>query len=886
MSRTISLRVLSVLLLTAFGILALDAPALSAQVIYTVTSTGDANDANTGDGVCDDGGGECTLRAAIEQANATGADGIHFAITGAGPHIIAVGSSLPEITDPVVIDGYTQSGASPNSNPPTLGSNAIIMIEIEVSGSLFGLDISAGSSTVRGLAIHGPTQRAIRLLTAGENVIEGNFIGTNAAGDAAPPAPSGFRGVEVDSPNNTIGGTTAAARNVIVAPGTGVLIQSGATGTAVQGNLLGTNAAGDAGLGVSLSLGVNVLGENTTIGGTAAGAGNVISNHVTGVNIVVDGAVVQGNLIGTNVSGTAAIRTNGTGISVNGSATGTIIGGTTPAARNIVSGGSRGIRVFESTVSNTTIQGNYIGLDITGTTTIGNSSDGIALSSGSSLTTIGGTAPGAGNVISGSGDPAIRIGDSHSNTVQGNLIGTDASGEVALGNDFEGVYLDNNSSNNLIGGTEAGAGNTVVSSTGIGVAVVTGTGNAILGNSIYGSGSPGIDLGYDDVTANDAGDGDTGGNNLQNFPELSLAITGSAEIEGTFNSAANSTFRLEFFSNDGCSTFGFGEGQRYLGFTEVTTDGSGNASFSASLDGPASPGDAVTATATDASNNTSEFSQCVTGVGYDVSASASAGTVIRGDDASYDVTVTAVAGTLDRDVTLSCDGLPAGASCTFTPTTVQPGATSAMSSLVVSTTNPGTPTGSNGFDVVGTVGAVERTAAATVTVTDFTVAATPDNVTVTAGQSAGYTVTVSPDGPSFAGTVALSCSGLPAGASCTFAPAEVTPGADAVTSMLTLSTAAVTSDAGPVFTGLRPHLPAGRWGLVVTLAALILAAVLRTAGRRPHPARVVAGVLVFLALAAVACGGDPNGPPPSVTFTVTGTSGALIRSTTATVTVQ
>ena len=113
------------------------------------------------------------------------------------------------------------------------------------------------------------------------------------------------------------------------------------------------------------------------------------------------------------------------------------------------------------------------------------------------------------------------------------------------------------------------------------------------------------------MTPNDAGDGDAGANNLQNFPVLTSATSGSTTIEGTLNSASNTQFRLEFFANTACDPSGFGEGETFLGSTDVTTDGSGNASFTVTFPATVPVGQFITSTATDPDNNTSEFSQCI-----------------------------------------------------------------------------------------------------------------------------------------------------------------------------------------------------------------------------------------------------------------------------------
>ena len=163
---------------------------------FTVNSTVDTVDANAGNGVCETSTpGECTLRAAIMEANANfGLDNIAFTIPTTGALTIQPLSALPTITDPVVIDGYTQPGASPNTNGPGLGSNAVLMIELD--GSLAGVDvnglhITAGSSTVRGLVINRFSRSGILLDSSGDNVIAGNFLGTDVTGTAVTEVVTG-----------------------------------------------------------------------------------------------------------------------------------------------------------------------------------------------------------------------------------------------------------------------------------------------------------------------------------------------------------------------------------------------------------------------------------------------------------------------------------------------------------------------------------------------------------------------------------------------------------------------------------------------------------------------------------------------------------------------
>jgi hypothetical protein len=375
--------------------------------------------------------GAGSLRQAILDANATaGTQTITFNIPGAGVRTISPTSALPDITDRVVVDGYTQPGF-----------NGLPLVELNGAGAgavIAGLNINAGGSTVQGLIINNFNGHGIRLGTAGGNIIRGNFIGTNAAGDAAQS--NSGHGVFIDNtPNNTIGGT-------------------------------------------------------------AAGDGNVVSGN-----------------------------------------------------------GGQGIR------------------------------------------------------IDGSG--------ATSNTVAGNLIGTDATDIAALGNAGDGVRVEN-SSGNTIGGIAVGS-NSIAFNGQDGVNINAGAGNSVLGNSIHDNGTTaqhlGIDLSPDGVNANDAGDADTGANNLQNFPVLTSAVlnSGQLHIAGTLNSTANTTFRVEFFGAGLCDASGSGEGRSFLGSASVTTNASGNASFSMDFAGTdVSLGDSVTVTATNMSaGDTSEFSGCFGVVG-------------------------------------------------------------------------------------------------------------------------------------------------------------------------------------------------------------------------------------------------------------------------------
>ncbi len=333
--------------------------------------------------------------------------------------------------------------------------------------------------------------------------------------------------------------------------------------------------------------------------------------------------VIECNYIGTDVTGTQARAGHGGGISLSSDSN--QIGGLLPNQRNLVAGHDEfssavGIRLDGSA---NVVQGNVIGTSANGLSPLGNSI-GIGINGHNNL--VGGTEQDVGvcnrscNLVSGNAVSGISIGGNH-NIVQGNFIGTDPAGGLNLGNGA-GVIIAGilaNPLGNQVGGSHAGAGNRIAFNGTQGVRIIAHSAatqawnNAVLGNLIFSNGALGLDLCPAQtcgVTANDPGDADTGPNTLQNFPVLTAAtLTGTLAVTGTLNSTAATTFRIEFFANDALDPSGHGEGQRYLGFVSVTTDGSGNAAIAAAL--PATGvaiGNFITATATDAAGNTSEFS--------------------------------------------------------------------------------------------------------------------------------------------------------------------------------------------------------------------------------------------------------------------------------------
>lgn len=666
--------------------------------------------------------GPDSFRQAILDANATpGPDSIAFNIPGPGVHTITPLSALPILTDSVIIDGYTQPGSSVNTlgiGPGTPGhengdgTNAVLTIELD--GSQLGptgrgLTLETTACTIRGLVINDFGAYGIWApWNQGGHTIAVNFIGTDATGTSAQPNAFGplfpesntfAAAVVIMSGGNTIGGTAVADRNLISGNGgSGIhfndTAQTGAmTGNRVQGNLIGTDktgtvALGNAGDGVTVGVIYHPIGQSTpivVIGGTSVAERNMISgnlgtrnDHPDGNGVFIGGGnwtAVQGNFIGTNVSGTAALSNLVDGVRV--SANNVLVGG--PGGGNLISGNSSGVHVGGST--GTVIQGNSIGLDYSGTAAIGNNQgvyvesnplnvgtiigrtslaernlisgngDGIILLSGSGTIVrgnyigsdssgtsavpnnrgilitqsnsniIGGTVTGAGNLISGNQDWGILIHQSSAgNLIQGNRIGTNATVTAPLGNGAAGIELGSGSgggSTNTIGGVGPGESNTIAYNGGAGVKVGTASfQNAVRGNSIYANGGRGIHLGnQSEVVPNDDMDGDFPGayNNMQNFPVLiSVQCTPTTTaVNGALNSAPNTQFAIDFFANTMPDPSSYGEGQRFLGSAIVTTDGFGNAVINTVLATGSVVGEYITATATDPAGNTSEFSLAV-----------------------------------------------------------------------------------------------------------------------------------------------------------------------------------------------------------------------------------------------------------------------------------
>jgi large repetitive protein len=528
--------------------------------------------------------GAGSLRSVITYSNGTtntSANTITFDISGTGVQTISPLSALPIITHPVIINGFTQPGAT---------TTPLIVLDGTKAGSTaLGLDFHASNSEVEGLAIDNFGASGVQLLGTSKDVITGDYIGVTAAGnvkagngdhgvdliDAANGntvsddviSANGDAGIDLNGSNdnvvagnfigtdstgshamkntddgilihnlatgNTVGGTTTAARNIISANGqNGVEIDTGSDSNVVEGDYIGTDVSGTLPLG-NVEVGVLILGNDNTIGGSTSAAGDVISaNLEQGVHIT-DGSTgnkVEADFIGTDFTGTQPLG-NGTasdpddhsGVLIDYGSWDNTIGGTTAAKADVISdNGYAGVHI-ETTATGNVVEGDYIGTDLTGTIPLGNKNCGVIIEQASDSNTIGGSTAGARDIISANTGEGVKIATgSNDNVVDGDFIGTDSTGAKALPNTNSGVLIEYGSASNTIGGTSAGKADVISGNTLEGVVFTTGS----LKNKVEGD-FIGTDL--------------TGTKPLGNGTQGVLIETGSLEntIGGTTSAARN-----------------------------------------------------------------------------------------------------------------------------------------------------------------------------------------------------------------------------------------------------------------------------------------------------------------------------------------------------------
>ena len=351
------------------------------------------------------------------------------------------------------IDGSTQTAFTGNTNPN--GPEVVLDGSQITVQNLFapGLYMIEANCTVKNLVINNFNQQGILIVGTGAtgNVVTGCYLGTDPTATSA--VPNTFPGVEIaeGANGNTIGGTTAAARNIISGNAfIGLSIHdSGTNNNLVRANFIGTNRTGTAAIPNAYQ-GIEIFGgaQNNTIGsGSSAGGRNVISgNMFQGIAITDSGTnanKIQGNIIGLNAAGTAAIPNQFEGIAIFGAASSNTIGGTTAASPNIISGNiGSGITISGTGTKLNKIQHNLIGTNAAGTAAFPNNV-GIGIFGGAASNTIGGSTASTGNVISGNNFQGVTISGTgtNSNTVADNFIGTNNAGTAALPNTSAGISI-------------------------------------------------------------------------------------------------------------------------------------------------------------------------------------------------------------------------------------------------------------------------------------------------------------------------------------------------------------------------------------------------------------------------------------------------------------
>lgn len=362
------------------------------------------------------------------------------------------------------------------------------------------------------------------------------------------------------------------------------------------------------------------LGDGLDLSSAGSGShgstirGLVIGNFISGgITIFSDDNQIECNHIGLGADGVSSMSNGYNGINIYGR-NNTIGGAGSDAQRNVIAGNDGYGGVYDSGDGGTLIANNYIGTTADGLNPLGNVS-GLYLYSASN-STVGGASPLAANVISGNERYGIHMLGAEDSLVLGNLIGTGRDGVTPVANGWDGVFIYSVTNNNTIGGEAAGEGNRIAHNGDSGILVLGQNdfyypeNNALRGNEIFDNGDLGIDLGFDGVDENDALDADEGPNGRQNAPVLSSATSGG-QILGSLESRPNQSYEIDFYVGEACDDSGYGQGESYLGSATVNTDGDGLAAIDATFGpGALAPGQSVTATATDASGNTSEFSAC------------------------------------------------------------------------------------------------------------------------------------------------------------------------------------------------------------------------------------------------------------------------------------
>ena len=474
-----------------------------------------------------------------------------------------------------------------------------------------------------------------------DNVVQGNLIGTDAAGSVA--LGNAVSGLQLEGPRNVVGGIVAGKRNVISGNEGGVVIQGrNAISNAIIGNLIGTNVSGTLALGNGAGVGISGSASHNRVGGATPEERNIISgNWDAGVVIIGDQVshnVVIGNFIGTDVNGTTALGNGPAGVYIEVGASSNVIGGINPGERNVVSGNRGfGVIISDPGTAHNAVIGNFIGTDATGTAALGNR-DGVLIWT-SGFNRIGGPRPEERNLISGNNGHGISLGglEMSDNLILGNYIGTDVTGIQPLGNGA-GICINEGTRHNFVGGTTDGERN-IISGNSVGVRIenagieynwvggnyigTSANGTTALGNSWAGVSLEDYAL-HNFIQGNTiAYNSDVGvhvthspyntirANSIHSHPGRGIVLTdgGNTMLSAPVVTAATTT-DVSGTACPGCTVEVFSdaedEGQVYEGSTIADTSGAFTFSKGSPLTGPY-----ITSTATDSDGNTSEFSMPV-----------------------------------------------------------------------------------------------------------------------------------------------------------------------------------------------------------------------------------------------------------------------------------
>lgn len=467
--------------------------AMSTAAAIVVNTTRDAMDVPATASVDDLPGsdGLVSLREAIVAANNTpGPQDIVFHIPRSDPGFdgrvfrLELTSALPQLSGGgTVIDGSTQTPFTGDTNP---AGPEVVLDGSSLGVSVDGFTVTSSFNVIRGFVIGNFSGSGVKIVgRATGNIVAGNFIGTDETG--AEPRPNQFFGVLITgngSQANIVGGTAPEDRNVISGnENSGVALNFPTFDNRIVGNYIGVDASGTQPL-PNGGDGVFMSSvRNNIIGGITPGAANVISGNLrNGVSIEAGtNNQIVGNLIGTDVTGAVALPNSGSGVMISNGSDATIIGGVGPRAGNVISGNmGSGIKITNSVSTN--ILGNLIGTDVTGTMALGNAGHGVMIKAAENR--IGGPVPQARNLISGNARAGVYLdAGSAFNDLLGNYIGVDITGANVLPNGGDGVSLFQ-ATNNTVGGPIPGSRNVIACNGDDGVGLLQANDNLIENNFI------------------------------------------------------------------------------------------------------------------------------------------------------------------------------------------------------------------------------------------------------------------------------------------------------------------------------------------------------------------------------------------------------------------